>query len=204
MNRSQLLCFILVTMSQTSLSYTLIYEGESVDRTQMNTKHKTSDIRKRPNHKFLDISSTSIDALVPSLYPCVENRRIDVSATFARVRASSVTYFRPFLREFFNPVVSRFTWQTLPTVERKHFFMNILCIESFWPQKTHNITLLFGSTLFKHGRHAHARLISIRSWSWIALLPGVTHRRPITSTTVVLLPLVICLLTLPRNFNTIY
>jgi hypothetical protein len=29
--------------------------------------------------------------------------------------------------------------------------MNILCIESFYPQKTHNRTLLFGSTLLKHG-----------------------------------------------------
>jgi uncharacterized membrane protein len=31
--------------------------------------------------------------------------------------------------------------------------MNILCIESFCPQKTHNRTLIFGSTLLKHGRH---------------------------------------------------
>jgi hypothetical protein len=29
------------------------------------------------------------------------------------------------LREFLDPVVNRFTVQTLPTVNRKHFFMNI-------------------------------------------------------------------------------
>jgi hypothetical protein len=31
--------------------------------------------------------------------------------------------------------------------------MNIICIESFCLQKTHNRTLLLGSTLLKHGRH---------------------------------------------------
>jgi hypothetical protein len=47
--------------------------------------------------------------------------------------------FRKSLREFFDPVVNRFTRQTLPTVNRKLFFMNILCIDSFFPQTTHNI-----------------------------------------------------------------
>jgi hypothetical protein len=36
---------------------------------------------------------------------------------------------------------------------RKHFFMNVLCIESFCPQKKHNRTLFFGGTHLKHGRH---------------------------------------------------
>jgi hypothetical protein len=40
-----------------------------------------------------------------------------------------------FLREFLDPVVKRFTRQTLSTVNRKHPFMNILLIESFCPQK---------------------------------------------------------------------
>jgi hypothetical protein len=39
------------------------------------------------------------------------------------------------MREILDPVVNRFTWQTLPTISRKHFFMNILCIESFCPEK---------------------------------------------------------------------
>jgi hypothetical protein len=43
--------------------------------------------------------------------------------------------FRTILREFLGPILNRFTRQTLPTTNRKHFFMNILCIESFCPQK---------------------------------------------------------------------
>jgi hypothetical protein len=41
------------------------------------------------------------------------------------------------LEEFLNPVVNRFLQQTLPTINRKHFFMNILCIESFSPQQAY-------------------------------------------------------------------
>jgi hypothetical protein len=66
---------------------------------------------------------------------------------------SGIIYdFRTSLREILYSVVNRFTRQTLPTVNRKHFFMNILCIESFCSQNTHNWTLLFGSTLLKHDR----------------------------------------------------
>jgi hypothetical protein len=35
----------------------------------------------------------------------------------------------------------------------EHFFMNILCTESFGPQEMHNRTLIFSNTLFKHGHH---------------------------------------------------
>jgi hypothetical protein len=38
------------------------------------------------------------------------------------------------------------------TINKKHLFMNILCIEYFCPQKMHNRTLLFGSIPLKH-RH---------------------------------------------------
>jgi hypothetical protein len=56
-------------------------------------------------------------------------------------------------RNICHPVMNRFTRKILPILNRKHFFKNILCIESFFLQKTHNRTLLFGSTLFKHDRH---------------------------------------------------
>jgi hypothetical protein len=36
---------------------------------------------------------------------------------------------------FLDPVVNHFRRQTLPTVKRKHFFMNILYTEPFCPQK---------------------------------------------------------------------
>jgi hypothetical protein len=36
---------------------------------------------------------------------------------------------------FLDPAVKHFTQQTLPKVNSKYFFMNILCIEPFYPQK---------------------------------------------------------------------
>jgi hypothetical protein len=42
--------------------------------------------------------------------------------------------------------------QTLPTINRKHFFMNIVYIKSFCPQKMHSRILLFGRILLKLGR----------------------------------------------------
>jgi hypothetical protein len=46
--------------------------------------------------------------------------------------------------------VKCFNPQILPTVNRKRFFANILCIEFFCSLKTHNRTLLFGNLLLKH------------------------------------------------------
>jgi hypothetical protein len=44
------------------------YEGESVNRSQMDIKPKTCDIRTWKKLVFLGISSINIDKLVPSLY----------------------------------------------------------------------------------------------------------------------------------------
>jgi hypothetical protein len=43
--------------------------------------------------------------------------------------------FRMSWREFLDPVVNWFTRQTLPTINRKHCSANVLCVESFCPQK---------------------------------------------------------------------
>jgi hypothetical protein len=53
------------------------------------------------------------------------------------VSATSSPPFRPLRhqRNICHPVLNRFTRQTLPTVNRKHFFMNILCIGSFAHRK---------------------------------------------------------------------
>jgi hypothetical protein len=69
------------------------------------------------------------------------------------VSATSAPPFQPLhhQRNVCHQVVNRFTRQTLPTANRKHVYMNIRHIESFCPQKAHNRTLLFGSTLLKHG-----------------------------------------------------
>jgi hypothetical protein len=75
------------------------------------------------------------------------------SATCTTGQASSVTCEHPWENFLTQLWVKCFMRQTLPTISRKHFFMNILCIGSFCSQKTLNGTLLFGSTHFKHGRH---------------------------------------------------
>jgi hypothetical protein len=55
--------------------------------------------------------------------------------------------------KFLNSHVNRFTRQTLPIVNRKHFFMNIICIEPSRPHKNANRTLFFVSTLLKDRCH---------------------------------------------------
>jgi hypothetical protein len=54
------------------------YEGDTVNRSQMDIKRKTCVIRTLKNRLFLDISSTNTDTLVPLLYQCIETRSIEV------------------------------------------------------------------------------------------------------------------------------
>jgi hypothetical protein len=56
----------------------VLYEGVLVSRSQMDIMHKTCDIRIRKKHLFLDMSTTNIDTLVPSLSQCIETRSIEV------------------------------------------------------------------------------------------------------------------------------
>jgi hypothetical protein len=103
--------------------------------------------------------------------------------------------------QFLDPVVNRFIWQTLSTLNRKHFFMNILHIESIFPQR-HTTDLCFSVArspfllLKPASEHAHARLLPRLSLNWTVLLSSDPHR--ITSITAVLLPFVAYLLSLPR------
>jgi hypothetical protein len=46
----------------------ILYKGESVNRSQMDIKRETCDIRTWRKHLFRDITSTDTDTLVPSLY----------------------------------------------------------------------------------------------------------------------------------------
>jgi hypothetical protein len=92
--------------------------------------------------------------LVSSPYECVETRNIEVFWLLSNplLHPHFINCdFRTSLREFLDPVLNRFTRQTIPTLNRKHIFMSILCVESFCPQETHNRTLFFGRILFKHG-----------------------------------------------------
>jgi hypothetical protein len=126
------------------------YEGESVNRSQMDIKRKTCDIRNWKKHLYFDIYSTNNDTIVPSLYQCVETRSIEVfwllSQPLPHLRFNLFV-----LEKISRPSRYRLMRHTLPTVNMKHLFMNILCIGSFFPQKKNNRTLLFGSIL-NHGR----------------------------------------------------
>jgi hypothetical protein len=82
--------------------------------------------------------------------------------------------------------------------------MNILCIESFCPERKrttercssaeHPQTQSLFWLLKPAAEHAH--LIPRLSWSWTVLLPSDTHRKPFMFITAVLLPFVSNLLTL--------
>jgi hypothetical protein len=60
--------------------FALVYERESVNRSQIYMKRKICDIRtwEKQIRVFLHISSTTTDTLVPLLYQCVETRCIEV------------------------------------------------------------------------------------------------------------------------------
>jgi hypothetical protein len=86
--------------------------------------------------------------------------------------------------------VSRFTRQTLPNINRKHF-MNILFVESFCTQKK-GTTESCSSVLHSSSTVA----ILTTETCWTVLLPSDTHIKPITFITAVLLPFVTYLLIL--------
>jgi hypothetical protein len=70
-----------------------------------------------------------------------------------RTWSGIICELRTLLWEFLDPVVNRFTRQILPTVNSKYFFTNIFALSPFCSHTTHNITLLFCSTLLKDDRH---------------------------------------------------
>jgi hypothetical protein len=65
------MCILLCTFYSICL---INYEGQSVNRSQMDIKPKTCDIQTCKKALFLDISSININTLVPSLYLCTETR----------------------------------------------------------------------------------------------------------------------------------
>jgi hypothetical protein len=76
-------------------------------------------------------------------------------------------------------LADRIDGETLPTVNRKHFFTNIFCNESFCPLK--RTIELFGSILLEHGRlfdywnqplNMLMRLLPTLLWSLTVLLLG--------------------------------
>jgi hypothetical protein len=149
--------------------------------------------------RLIHLSHRFISASKPATY-----KSFDLSQSLPH-RSDIICGFRTSLREFLDTVVKRFTRQTLPIVKRKHFFMNILCIESFFPQKKKRTTGRCTSVLNQArspfwllksaSQLVYVRLLPRLSWSWTVLLPSDTHRQTITSITAVVLPFMTYLLT---------
>jgi hypothetical protein len=101
-----------------------IYVGESVNRsypppTLIHLSLRFTSASKPATQKYFWLLSQPLPHLRFKLFV--------ISETFAT---------------FLDPAVNRFTRQTLPTVNRKHFFMNILCTESFLSTKNAQTTAL--------------------------------------------------------------
>jgi hypothetical protein len=123
--------------------FRFIYEGESVNRSQMDIKCKTCDIWTWEKHLFLDISSANIDTLVPSLYQCVETRSMGVFWLLSQLRTSVST--------------SSSSAKYFPRFPTQLWTRNISLLMSFasrpFAHKKAQRTQLFCSTPLKHGRH---------------------------------------------------
>jgi hypothetical protein len=108
------------------------------------------------------------------LYQRVETRSMEVfwllSQPLPRPRFNFFVITETFAM-FLDPAVNRFTRQTLPTVNTKHFFMNTLYINPFTPQARSPFWSPKPAT-----EHAHARLLPRLSWSWAVLLPSDTQK----------------------------
>jgi hypothetical protein len=180
-----------------------IYEGESVNRSQMDIQRKTCDIRTWKKHLFLDISSANTDTLVPSLHQCVEIHGIEIfwlmSQSLPYLRFNALASSGTFATQLWTALCDKF----VPPWTGNIYLWKSFALSPFAKKiHAHNRTLLFGRILLKHGglkltsEHAHERLLRRLSWSWTVLLPSNKHRKPITSITAALLPFVTYLQTL--------
>jgi hypothetical protein len=96
----------------------MIYEGKSVNRSQIDIKHKICGIRKK-KHLFLDVFFSSINTLVVSLCHCAETRSIEVILTVVSGTSkspfqlsSSVKYFPPICEPLYVTNTSHHKQQT--------------------------------------------------------------------------------------------
>jgi hypothetical protein len=172
-----------------------------VNMSQMDIKHKLYYILTWVKHLFLDISSTNTHTL--RRYP-----QCKILLTLISAISSPSFQALHHQRNICHPVVNCITRQTLPTVNRQHFFMNILCIEFFCPQKKrHKRTLIFGSTpssaipISTTKTNLWIRACASVTYaviSWTVLVPCDTNKKHITSITGVLLSFVTYFLTIPH------
>jgi hypothetical protein len=128
-------CHMLVTIHEVWLNIEFIeslYEGESINRSQMDTKRKMW-------YSNLEKTFISRHILHQHWYTCPialpVRRNLHHISFLTVISATSAPQYQRLChqRNVCHPVVNCFTWQTFPIINRKHFFMNILCIESFCP-----------------------------------------------------------------------
>jgi hypothetical protein len=122
----------------------------------MDIKLKICDNRTWTKHLFFDISSTNIDTLAPSLYQCVETRSIE----FFRLSSQPLPHLVGHRLRISNVLerISLLSCEPFYTTNTSHREQETFLYEhplhrALLPTKTHNRTLLFGSTNLKHGRH---------------------------------------------------
>jgi hypothetical protein len=96
-----------------------IYEGQSLNRSQMDIKREKCDIRTRKKKTifFVDTSSTNIDTFVPSIYEYQHSSLLTVVSA-ASVPSFDHLRFSNVLDGILDSAVNCFTRQTLPTVNR--------------------------------------------------------------------------------------
>jgi hypothetical protein len=168
------------------------YEKKSVNRSQIDMKRKTRDIRTWQKHLFLDISSTYIDKHLPV------RRSPQHGSILTVVSATSAPPFKPLRHKWNVCHVSRPSCEPLYMANTSLHKQETFLFEYplHWVlTPTKNVQqnaalrwyILQAWSLFwlmkPASEHAHVRLLPRMSWSWTVLLPIDTHRKPITSIT---------------------
>jgi hypothetical protein len=141
-----------ITWNKMTANYK-ITRGESINWLQMDIKHKTCNIRSWKKQLFLDISSTNIDTLAPSLYQCVETRSMEVfwllSQPLPHLRFNLFVISETFATKV-EPLYATRTSQH----KQETFVYEYPSHRVILPTKrTLNRTLVFSSTFFKRDRH---------------------------------------------------
>jgi hypothetical protein len=189
----------------------LLYEEEPINRSQMDIKRENVIFERgeKKRHLLLDISSTNTDTVVPSLYRCVETRNSPLNCCLSHFRtsvstsSSSVKRLPPKVEPLYATNTSQREQETF--LYKYPFalspFVHKECTTERCSSVADSLSTVAILTTEPASEHAHARLLPRLSWSWTVVLPGDTQRKPITSTTAVLLPFVTYLLALPRTLG---
>jgi hypothetical protein len=151
---------------QVPASSSVLYEEELVNRSQMDIKHKTCDIRICKKYLFLDMSTTNINTLLPSLYQCIETCSIEIFWCCLSHFCTSISTSSVISETFAAKAEWLYTTNTSHHKQKNISLGISLALSPSAHKKPHNRTLLFGSILLKAAsEHALACLLPRLSWS---------------------------------------